>query len=244
MHSENDDSEAYRMIIRLAMMLAHLRASVQVWDAGTQGSDYNYTFAHIEEASRAITQMYNFARGNALSQGRRSITIDDIPIVIHTVLSTASNERVKLCELLIEHKGILTTETVCRSFDISPPTARKTMTEMKAIKLVDDITGAPNTAGHYNPEMTIKLKSKFDWFLTDEFRELRDKLFISSDMLKGKYPPRTRCSDSNEHAGGGKNLSTYRQRHPMTMRITLKIWLLTTLTALTTLFLLLRKIPH
>ena len=35
MHPENDDPEAYRMIIRLAMMLAHLRASVQVWDAGT-----------------------------------------------------------------------------------------------------------------------------------------------------------------------------------------------------------------
>lgn len=242
MHSENDDPDAYRMIIRLAMMLAHLRASVNVWDAGTQGSDYNYTFAHIEEASRAITQMHNFARGNALSQGRLSITLEDIPIVIHTVLSTASNERVKLFELLIEHKGILTTEIVCRSFDISPPTARRTMTEMKAIKLVDDITGHPNTAGHYNPEMTIQLKSKFDWFLTDEFKKLMDKFFISSDMLKEIYPPRTRSenenventeknveetervpySDSDEHVGGGKNLSTYRRRYPINPMTILK----------------------
>ncbi len=195
MHPEGDDPEAYRMIIRLAMMLAHLRASVQVWDAGTQGSDYNYTFAHIEEASRAITQMYNFARGNALKQGRLSITIDDIPIVIHTVLSTASNERVKLCELLIEHKGILTTSIVCASLDISPPTARRTMTELKATKLVDDITGPEG----YNFEMKIQLKSKFNWFLTDEFKKLKEQLFIDINgyPLKEKYPPKKQEKQEN-----------------------------------------------
>ena len=198
MHPENDNPEAHRMIIRLSMMLAHLRASVVVWDAGTQGSDYNYTFAHIEEASRAIEQMRNLARGNALSQGRLSLTIDeDIPQVIHTVLSTASNERVKLFELLIAHHGVLTANIICQSFDISPHTARKTMTEMKAIKLVDDITGKPNTAGHNNPEMTIQLKSKFGWFLTPEFKELRDKFFISSDMLARIYPPRTHQKQEN-----------------------------------------------
>ena len=85
--------------------------------------------------------------------------------------------------------------------------------------------------------MTIKLKSKFNWFLTDEFKELRGKLFISSDMLKEKYPPRTRSeneneenteesvaetervpySDSDEHAGGGEkpfNISQAISREP------------------------------
>lgn len=198
MHPEGNDPETHRMIIKLSMMLAHLRASVQVWDIGMQGTDYSHTFAHIEEASRAIEQMKNLAKGHALSQGRTSITIDDIPIVIHTVLSTASNERVKLFELLIENKGILTTNIVCRSFDISPHTARRTMTELKAIKLVDDITSAPNVAGHYNPEITIQLKPKFGWFLREEFRKLKDTLFISSDMLAEKYPPHTRLENENE----------------------------------------------
>lgn len=36
------------------------------------------------------------------------------------------------------------------------------MTEMKAIKLVDDVTNTRNGAGHYNPVKTIKLKSKFE----------------------------------------------------------------------------------
>ena len=198
MHPEHDDPNAYRMIIRLALMLAHLRASVVIWDAGTQGSDYQYRFAHIEEASRAITQMYNFARGNALSEGRLSITLEDIPIVIHTVLSTASNERVKLFELLIEHRGVLTTDIVCKSFDITAPTARRTMTELRATKLVDDISGTANAAGHYNAEMTIKLKPKFDWVLTDEFRNLKEQCFISTDMLKEKYPPHRPQNKGNE----------------------------------------------
>lgn len=188
MRPEDDDPEAHRMIIRMAMMLSHLRASINVWDSGNQGTDFNYTFAHIEAASRAIEQMRNFARSHALSQGRLSITTDDIPIVIHTALSTASNERVKLFELLIENEGILTTEIVCKSFDITPPPARKTMTELKAIKLVDDITGPDG----YNFEKKIRLKSEFNWFLSSEFKALKDQMFENKVVhpLKEKYPPK------------------------------------------------------
>lgn len=96
-----------------------------------------------------MTQMPNLARGHALSQGRTFITMEDIPIVIHTVLSSATIERVRLFELLITHKGVLTTSIICDSLSTSPPTARKTMTELRATKLVDDITDKEP----YNSEM-------------------------------------------------------------------------------------------
>jgi uncharacterized protein YifN (PemK superfamily) len=92
---EKDDELSHRVIIRVGKLLAHLRAVVPVWDTkGTQGTEYAYAIAIIEDPSRAMTQLRNLARGHALSQGRKYITLDDIPIVIHTALSTAS---IKCC---------------------------------------------------------------------------------------------------------------------------------------------------
>ena len=75
----------------LAKLLAHLRCVVPTWETkGTQASDYAYTIATIEEPDRAITQLRNLARGHALSQGRNYIIIEDIPIIVKVVFSTAS----------------------------------------------------------------------------------------------------------------------------------------------------------
>ena len=69
---EKDDSQAKRYIIRLAMLLAHLRGVVPTWEThDTQGTEYSYTIATIEEPDRAITQLRNLARGHALSSGKK-----------------------------------------------------------------------------------------------------------------------------------------------------------------------------
>lgn len=92
-----DDPESLMFIVRLGMLLAHLRGSVPTWDTShSQGSEYAYTIATIEEPHRAITQLRNMTRGHALSQGRNYITKEDTPIVIKVVLSTASIERVTI----------------------------------------------------------------------------------------------------------------------------------------------------
>jgi hypothetical protein len=47
-----------------------LRAIVFTWETkDTQGSEYAYAMAIIEDPSRAITQLRNLARGHALSKG-------------------------------------------------------------------------------------------------------------------------------------------------------------------------------
>ena len=99
---EKDDKRAQRYIIRLADLLAHLRSVVPTWNTyGTQGSDYGYALPTIEEPDRAIQQLTNLARGHALSMGRNFVTLDDIPLIIGVVLSTASKEGVTVFDLLL-----------------------------------------------------------------------------------------------------------------------------------------------
>jgi hypothetical protein len=167
----NDKTDRYtkRVLVRLGNLLAHLRAVVNTWDTyGSQGLEYNYSTATIEQPDRAITQLRNLSRGHALMQGRNWIIIEDLPIAIKVVLSTASLDRVNIFDLLIAHKGKLTTKIITESLNVTPPTARRIMAELKAVELV--VIKEPNTE---TEEKEIILKKEFDWFLTDEFQELR-----------------------------------------------------------------------
>ena len=178
---EKDDEESNRYIIRLGRLLGHLRASVPTWDTShSQGSEYAYSIATIEEPTRAITQLSNLARGHALSQGRTFITKEDVPIVVKVVLSTASIERVTVFDLLLAHGGKLQTPVIVDSLNVSSPTALRTMTEFKAIGLVDMDTKATESA-HVTE---ITLKSDFSWFLTSDFQKLRDGYKPQEDDAK------------------------------------------------------------
>ena len=177
---DKDDEESVRYLIRLGRLLGHLRASVPTWDTShSQGSEYAYSMATIEEPTRAITQLSNLARGHALSQGRNFITKEDISIVVKVVLSTASIERVAVFDLLLAHGGKLQTPIIADSLNISVPTALRTMTEFKAIGLVD-----MDKAGESSHVTEIKLKPDFGWFLTSEFEKLRDGYRPQEDDAK------------------------------------------------------------
>ncbi|MGI0042376.1 MAG: hypothetical protein ACRD47_01585 [Nitrososphaeraceae archaeon] len=205
---DKDEELPHRVIIRMALALARLRALVPTWETGgAQGSEYSYRMANPEDPSRAITQLTNLAKGHALSMGRRHITLEDIPVIIHTALSTASMERVRIFELLIEHKGVLTTSDICESLNTTPPTARRTMTELKATGLVTMETGEGQTPS------SIRLDQRYDWFTTDEFASI--KAGKIEDLQKEKYPPQKgalpvsydesngngKCKGSDTHIG-------------------------------------------
>ena len=122
--SDKDDKEIIKIIARLALLLAHLRGHVIVYESSehsdflpvennnnNNGNNYYYSshnssgFSHrlpiIENPSRAAQQLYNLARGHALSYGRNYITKDDVLLVIKVVLSTSLIERVLVLDLLI-----------------------------------------------------------------------------------------------------------------------------------------------
>jgi DNA-binding MarR family transcriptional regulator len=168
-----DKEVAVRQIIRLGQLLAHLRAVVPTREThGTQGSDYSYDIPTIEEPGRAITQLRNLASGHALSTGRNYITLEDIPIVIKVVLSTASIERSTIFDILIANKGSLTTSEITASLNITAHTAHRTMTELSALGLVD----VSKLTDKQNSEKKITLKDEFSWFLSEEFQALRESL--------------------------------------------------------------------
>ena len=159
--TKDDDRQASRFIVRSALLLSHLRAVVTTFGDtyGHGGTDYAYATAQIEEPSRAITQLRNLARGHALSKGRTHISMEDIPLVIKVALSTAPIDRVNVFDLLIANKGTLKTSIIEASLNMSDNTAKRTMTELKAIELVDK--PKPKAS---NEELTIILKEGFKWF--------------------------------------------------------------------------------
>jgi predicted transcriptional regulator len=190
---EQDDKETLIYIIRLARLLAHLRGVVPTWETkGTQGSDYAYTIATIEEPDRAITQLRNLARGHALSQGRNCITIEDIPLIVKVVLSTASVERVVIFNLLLAHRGRLTTSIITESLNTTTPTALRTMTELKALGLVDMIEVVVEEEGG---NKKIILKPEFEWFVSEDFSKSREGFEPTDNsehlLIKGGYKEKT-----------------------------------------------------
>jgi hypothetical protein len=185
-----DDKNAIKIIARLSILLARLRGNISVYkstdrddlvipiiDNSINNTIINYSegFTHsiptIENPSRANQQLYNLARGHALFNGRNFITEEDIPLIIKVVLSTGSIERVLILDFLIAHNGTLTTSQITMSMRISNNTAKRTMTEFKGLDLVTMERVDPNRP---NSEYKITLNSKFDWFLSDEFKKLRD----------------------------------------------------------------------
>jgi len=235
---ERNDELAQRYIIRLAILLAHLREVVPTWHTqDTQGSEYAYSLPIIEEPDRAIQQLTNLARGHALSQGRNYITKEDVPIVIKTVLSTASRERITIFDLLLAHNGRLTTSIITDSLNTTKPTALRTMTELKALGIV-----VMFAEGAYD-EKIIELKSDFNWFLEPEFQSLREgfqpqdanedkqnqAVYIASDNAKGdethkeKTPPHSQnqecipLTSASEIDGNVDTISSVDDSNPISL---------------------------
>lgn len=172
--SAGNEKLAKECIVKLGILLAHLRGVVPTWHTeDTDGLGYGYTLATIEEPDRAITQLMNLARGHALSRGRNFVTITDIPLIIKVVFSTASLERVRIFELLIENQGILSTSKITNSLKIVENTAKRVMAEFRAIGLVNvgDVVGGGKPG---SPEKQIVLDDEFAWFLSDEFTSVRN----------------------------------------------------------------------
>jgi hypothetical protein len=174
-NNNNIDEGVLLRIIRLAILLRHLRGKVPVWETrDSQGSDYAYTFPSLEDPNRAITQLRNLARGHALSQGRNNITMQDIPLLIKVVLSTASKERVILFDHLLENDGKLDTLSIKDHLIIAKKTALKTMTELTILGVTDRLDMENDDPDKTNKAFQIQLKDEFSWFLSDEFKKLRE----------------------------------------------------------------------
>ncbi len=175
-NSGDHQKESYIYIIRLAKLLAHLRGVVPTWHTqDTQGSEYGYGLPIIEEPDRAMQQLVNLAKGHALMTGRNHVTKEDIPLIVKVVLSTAPMERVSIFDLLLNFKGKLDNNQIIQFLNVSKPTAKRTMTEFKAVGIVTmKEESIVCNDGYARDGLVMTLKDEFDWFLTDEFKALRE----------------------------------------------------------------------
>lgn len=175
-NAEKDDKASLKLIVKLGILLGHLRTYAKTWNTEhTQGTDYAYSIPQVEEPDRAMEQLRNLARAHAVLYGRNYITMDDIPITIKTVLSTASIERTTIFDLLLAYGGTLTTSQIRLSLNLHEHVAHRTMAELMAVGLVDMDEGE-----HSNSEIKITLKHEFKWFLSKQFKKLRQN-FVPAD---------------------------------------------------------------
>ena len=87
-------------------------------------------------------------------------------------------ERSKIFDLLISNDGYLKTRDVVRLLNTTPPTARRAMTELKAVGLVNlDEDVVPEDEAkenrHGRPGLQMTLKEEYKWFLNEDFLRLR-----------------------------------------------------------------------
>jgi hypothetical protein len=133
------------------------------------GQDYESDFPIIEDPSRAVTLLRNLAIGHAVSQGRDSINLQDVPLVIKVALSTSTRRRVEVLDLLLRKKGELLTSDITNGLIVSEPTARRAIREFHALGIADIST----VAGYANTELKMTLRSEYDWFKSKDFEQLR-----------------------------------------------------------------------
>ncbi|WP_148686801.1 ArsR family transcriptional regulator [Candidatus Nitrosocosmicus hydrocola] len=147
-----------------------------------EGQDYDTDFPVIEDASRAVILLRNLAIGHAISQGRNSLTIQDVSITVKVALSTAPVRRVRVLDLLLKSEtGELTTSQICKELSISQPVVTRTMREFEALK----IANLSAVSDYSNSELKIKLNSEFSWFRTKEFLDLKQD-FVPYDQKDKK----------------------------------------------------------
>lgn len=218
--------EAHEYIVKLTLLLSHLRCAVQTWEDYESHEDLNYQASICEDPSRTRYVLYNLARGHALLTGRNYITIEDIPVVVKTVLSTAQIDRVSVFSLLISMKDAkLTTAQIMRFLNKTKHPALKTMTEFKAIGLVDMYDVEVETQAHKQSgqEYSIKtstkqiaLKDEFKWFLTEEFDQLKqgfvttdNREYLREDIEAEGKDNITSVTTHAENRGGTHNITIF-----------------------------------
>jgi hypothetical protein len=158
-----DDAELLKIIVRCAKLLARLRGTINVWHDDFLETD-KYETPLIERPDRINQLFYNLVRGHALVSGRTQIERDDLMPIFALMLDSAPFMRANLFKALLGHGGTLRTSEIERDLNCSKPTA---LTRMKELTVL----GIGTLCGESEKE--IKLCGEFEWFLSDEFRELQ-----------------------------------------------------------------------
>lgn len=170
----SDDEKLMKIITRLAKVLAKLRSPMSVWEEHSGQKKYNHTQPITEAPDRLSQLLYNLTRGHALVCGRENIDREDLKTTLRIALDSAPPNRSKIFKHLIHNDGRLTTNEVMEILKCSRPIALKLMHEMAILELVDADGNMEDESDFYGgrPEQVITLKDKYEWFISEECKEL------------------------------------------------------------------------
>lgn len=179
-------------IVEYAQLLSKLRGSLTTWKSGDAEGDYEYTIPIIEEPPRAISSLRNLARGHALIHGRAYLTFDDLEIVRRVCLSSMPYDRYKFLQLLMKHKGRMSTEVVESELKCGKDTALRTMKIFEILGVVD-VKILP--IGEGRPLSYVELKEKF--------KQLLGRAHGGNDAINSKSQEINPERDSKKDVNGG-----------------------------------------
>ena len=180
--NKQDDRELKITIARCARLLASLRGVVTVYtERGENGENYSYSTPVIEKPDRINQLLYNLCRGHAVASGRSYLTNDDIRYAVEIAIDSAPTTRTKVLWQLLDTGGELSTSQVETLLNCSKPTALKEMETLKILKLCQVIQKSQGRVGE--PEMTLRLNSRLEWFMGDECRAIRQLEPINKENL-------------------------------------------------------------
>jgi hypothetical protein len=107
-------------------------------------------------------------------------------------------ERVRIFELLLAFGGTLTSRQIVDYLNTSGTTAKRTMAEFKTIGIVNIET---EPSEHGEPQKRMTLDNKLEWFLSEEFKDLKSTYrknftpLLPEDNIQN-------CIPDNELVGG------------------------------------------
>jgi len=174
-----DNRQLLEEIAIIAQLVACLRGTINVWEELAADGKFNHTEPQIEKPDRINQCLYNLARGHAVACGRTTLNDQDIAIVLRVALCSASFERTKLLNKLIENDAVLMTDQVIHGMDWSRTSALKYMEVFRYLKIVDEVS--PSNLAVGRSEKVIRLTEQFTWLMSKRFKELQ--ALTGSDMV-------------------------------------------------------------
>ncbi|HLN89050.1 MAG TPA: primase C-terminal domain-containing protein, partial [Candidatus Binatia bacterium] len=169
----NDSDDLIEKLVQTAKIVTRLRGKINVVVKDDQQGRQETFFSEaiIEEPDRCLQALYALMRGHALLQGRRSISIDDLPVVLDVALSSAPWDRILALSFILSNNTV-TTSQLQSALRCSRGKAIRTMETLKLLDLVKVGNTIIQTYGGEQHGFEMSLKKEFKWFQSDEFKQL------------------------------------------------------------------------
>jgi len=174
-NNDGDPDEVKKIIIKCGMLLANLRGVVTTWKERDENGHNETAFAPpvIEKPDRVDQLLYNLCKGHALSAGREQINRDDLRFIVDLSIDSCPDVRSRILRLLIENDGLVNTGMIEQGLNVSNYLAIKEMEKMEILGVCDVKKIYGDGQGRKSWDLT--LKKNFEWFLSEEFKELSHK---------------------------------------------------------------------